>query len=71
MALHYRLLHSLLIGAAARYGDRLTSEHAVRLVQGFARGVEHNVGFLDHLKSLAGGAELRQTDGLALLLANP
>jgi lysine-N-methylase len=70
MALHYRVLHSLLIGAAARYGNDFSSTHAVQTVQRFARSVEHNVGFLDELKTLAAAPDFRNTDGLALLLAN-
>jgi lysine-N-methylase len=70
MAFHYRLLHSLLIGAAARYGDDFSCARAIRLVHHFARAVEHNLPFLEELKTLAGSPDFQNTDGLAVLLVN-
>ena len=70
LVLHYRLLHSLLIGAAARYGDSFSSAHAIHVVHAFGRTVEHNVKFIDALLEVAHSPELRQSDGLAVLLKN-
>jgi len=70
LALHYRFLHSLLIGAAARYRNFFSDAHAVRVVHAFARGVEHNVRFFAVLMQFARSAELQQTDGMAVLLRN-
>lgn len=70
LALHYRFLHSLLIGAAARYGSALSAAHAVRVVHTFARAVEHNVRFFDVLMEFARSPDLQQSDGLAVLLRN-
>jgi lysine-N-methylase len=70
MALHYRLLHSLLIGAAWRHGNGFSIAHAVQLVPSFARGVEHNIKFSDELMSFARSPELHNSDGLAVLLRN-
>jgi lysine-N-methylase len=70
LALHYRLLHSLLIGAAARHGEAFSMAHAVHVVPTFARAVEHNLKFADELMSLARSPELRNSDGLAVLLRN-
>jgi len=70
MALHYRLLHSLLIGAAARHRDAFSVALAVQVVPTFARGVEHNVKFGDELMSFARCPELQNSDGLAVLLMN-
>ena len=70
MVFHYRLLHSLLIGAAGRYGEDFSSTRAVQIAQRFARSVEHNVGFLEQLKALAGTPDFQHADGLAVLLAN-
>lgn len=70
LALHYRLLHSLLIGAAARHGKAFSLAHAVQVVPTFARGVEHNIKFVDELMSLARSPELQNSDGLAVLLRN-
>ena len=70
LALHYRLLHTLLIGAAARYRNSFSDANAVRVVHAFARGVEHNVRFFAVLLQFARSAELQQTDGMAVLLRN-
>jgi len=70
MAFHYRLLHSLLIGAAWRHGNAFSIAQAVQLVPTFARGVEHNVKFADELMSFASSPELQNSDGLAVLLRN-
>jgi len=70
LALHYRVLHSLLMGAAARRGRGFSSNDAVRVVHSFARGVEHHPAFCHELEKFAHAPELRQTDGMALLLRN-
>ena len=70
LVLHYRLLHSLLIGAAARYGDTFSSAHAVRVVHAFGRTIEHHVKFMDALLEFARSPDLQQSDGLAVLLKN-
>jgi lysine-N-methylase len=70
LAIHYRFLHSLLIGAAARYGSALSAAHAVRVVHAFARAVEHNARFFDVLMEFARSPDLQQSDGLAVLLRN-
>jgi lysine-N-methylase len=70
LVLHYRLLHSLLIGAAACHGSAFSAAHAIRVVHSFARAVEHNVRFFDELLSCARAPDLRHSDGLAVLLRN-
>jgi lysine-N-methylase len=70
LAIHYRLLHSLLIGAAARHGEVFSMVHAIQLVPAFARGVEHNVKFAEELLSFARSAQLQTSDALAVLLRN-
>ncbi len=68
MIFHYRFLHSLLIGAAARQREVLSSSDAVRIAQAFAKSVEHNLPFLDELKSCARSSDLQDTDSFAVLL---
>ena len=70
LALHYRLLHSLLIGAAWRHGKEFSISHAVQVVTTFARGVEHNIKFVAELMSFARAPELQNSDSLAVLLRN-
>ena len=70
LALHYRLLQSLLIGAAARHRHEFSLAHAVQLVPAFARAVEHNVKFADELMSLARSPQMQNSDSLAVLLRN-
>jgi lysine-N-methylase len=68
LALHYRLLHSLLIGAAWRHSEKFSISQAVQAVPTFVRGVEHNVKFFDELLSFARSPELQNSVGLAVLL---
>ena len=68
MAFHYRLLHSLLIGVAARYRESFSSTHAIEVARRFARGIEHHVSFLDELTEFVRSPELCGTDGLAVVL---
>ena len=70
LALHYRFLHSLLIGAAAKYRHSFSDAHAVRVVHAFARAVEHNVRYFDVLMQYARAPEIQQSDGMAVLLRN-
>jgi lysine-N-methylase len=70
LALHYRLLHSLLIGTAAGRGNAFCTADALQVVHAFARAVEHNVEFGAALVRFAQASELQQTDGLAVLLRN-
>lgn len=70
MTLHYRLLHSLLIGDAARIGAGFSMADAIRTVGAFARAIEHNVKYSDAIMSLVNSPELQSTDGLAALLRN-
>jgi lysine-N-methylase len=68
LALQYRFLHSLLIGAAAWYGEAFSPAHAIRVAHLFARAVEHNIPFFDELLTLARSPELHNMDAFAVLL---
>ena len=70
MAFHYCLLHSLLVGSAARHREKFTAARAVHVVQAFARAVEHNLRFEEEMRTLAASPGLRQTETLAALLRN-
>jgi lysine-N-methylase len=68
LSLHYRMVHTLLVGAAGSYGTSFGVEHALRVVRGFARAVEHNRDFGEQLLKYGGTAEPWQIDGMALVL---
>lgn len=68
MALHYRLLHSLLIGEATWHGSGFSAAHAIPVVYTFARAVEHNVNFFDEMLRLAQSPQLQTSDGMAMIL---
>lgn len=70
LALHYRFLHSLLIGAAAKHRNAFSDAHAVRVVHAFARAVEHNARYFAVLMQYASSPDLQQSDGMAVLLCN-
>ena len=68
LALQYRFLHSLLIGAAAWYGEAFSPAHAIRVAHSFARAVEHNIPYFDELLTFARAPELHNMDAFAVLL---
>ena len=68
LALQYRLLHSLLIGAAAWHGETFSTVHAIRVAYLFARAVEHNIPYFDELLTFAHSPELHNMDAFAVLL---
>jgi len=70
MIVHYRLLHSLLIGEAAWHGPDFSPAHAVQMVYTFARAMEHNVPFWDEAQRIAQLPELQTSDGMAMMLLN-
>jgi lysine-N-methylase len=70
LTMHYRLLHSLLVGAAGQAGADFSTAHAIRVVGAFARAVEHHARFLDVLIEVGRAPELQQSDGLAVVLRN-
>ena len=70
LTMHYRLLHSLLIGAAGQCGADFSTAHAIRVVGAFARAVEHNAKFLDTLIEVGRAPELQTSDGQAVVLRN-
>jgi lysine-N-methylase len=70
LIMHYRLLHSLLVGAAGQARTDFSTAHAIRVVGAFARAVEHNAKYLDVLIGVGRTPELEQSDGLAVVLRN-
>jgi lysine-N-methylase len=70
MAIHYRLLHSLLIGAAARMGEAFSADDAIQVTKAFSKEIEHNPVFLDGLKASIRSGQAFDTDTLAILLRN-
>lgn len=49
MAVHYAMLKVLLTGMAAHHKDKLGAEHALKLIQSFAKVVEHNNAYLKNV----------------------
>lgn len=70
VAFHYRFLHSLLIGAAARQGEAFSAGDAIKVSQAFAKEIEHNATFLEDLKVSIRSGEPLDANALALLLRN-
>ncbi|MFY9559815.1 MAG: hypothetical protein WAQ52_06245 [Terriglobales bacterium] len=65
MCVLYAVVKDLLIGMAGHYQEAFAEEHVVKLVQSFAKAVEHCPKFM-------GGTNLNlaSADGMALLLKN-
>lgn len=64
LAVHYSLIRSLLVGMAGYHKVGLGPDHAVKLVQSFAKAVEHN---LLYLKRVAGSLAENNMANLAVL----
>ncbi len=65
MCVLYAVIKGLLIGMAGHYREAFAEAHVIKLVQSFAKAVEHSPQFLG-----ASNLGLANADGMALLLKN-
>jgi lysine-N-methylase len=65
MCVFYAVIKGLLMGMAGHYREAFAEAHVIKLVQSFAKAVEHSPTSL-----LAGNLSLANADGMALLLKN-
>jgi lysine-N-methylase len=65
MCVLYATMKGLLIGIAGHYREAFAAPHVVKLVQSFAKSVEHSPTFQGSLSR-----NLASADGMALLLKN-
>jgi len=55
---------------AARHGDDFREDHVVKLVQSFAKGVEHRVGARDEMVQRIRNENLHRSEAIAMMLRN-
>jgi lysine-N-methylase len=65
MCVLYAVIKGLLIGMAGHYREAFAEAHVIKLIQSFAKAVEHSPKFL-----VASDLSLANADGMALLLKN-
>jgi lysine-N-methylase len=46
LVIHYALIRSLLVGMAAYHKQDFSTDHVVKLIQSFAKAIEHNLPYL-------------------------
>lgn len=70
MAIRYSLLRSLLVGMAGHYKENLGTDHVVKLVQSFAKAVEHNLPYLKRLAESLAQSNMANLAVMAFLIKN-
>jgi len=66
MCLEFSIIKGLLIGMAGHYRETFSTEHAVKLIQAFAKSVEHNSA----LRAVINWQGLAESNSMAALLKN-
>jgi lysine-N-methylase len=70
MISQYVSVRTLLIGMAGRYREAFGAEHAVKLIQSFAKAIEHYPTFLNVIVEFVRNCNLMNIQGVAALLAS-
>jgi lysine-N-methylase len=70
LALRFALVKGVLVGMAARHGAGFGEGHVVKLVQSFAKGVEHRAGNRADLVQRIRAERLHRSEALAMMLRN-
>lgn len=70
MIIHYSLIKLNLIGMAGYHKDDFCNEHIMKLIQSFAKTVEHNKVFLNHINNLLKKNNATSMAYMAILIKN-
>ena len=70
MALRFALIKGVLIGMAARYREDFREDHVVKLVQSFAKGVEHRFAARAEMVKRIRAEDLDRSEAIAMMLRN-
>ncbi len=70
LAVHYALVRTLLVGVAGCYESDFSAAHAVRVIQSYAKTVQHNLPYLDTLLRSLEDSRMTGMAVLAALLKN-
>jgi lysine-N-methylase len=68
LCFQYGLIKGLLIGMAGHYRSSFSPDHVVKLIQSFAKAVEHNASLLLRIENFFQTRGLNDTNGIAALL---
>jgi lysine-N-methylase len=66
--MQYVLVYGLLVGVAGDAREGFGEDHVVKVIQSFAKAVEHSPDFLREINSFVGRRGLGNPRGIAMLL---
>ncbi|VBB04943.1 Hypothetical protein LUCI_0149 [Lucifera butyrica] len=70
LVLHYSMIKSLLIGMAGYHRQDFSAGHVVKLIQTFAKAIEHNLPYLKQAVQFINASNMNNTGGMTVLLKN-
>ena len=70
LVIHYAMIRMLLIGMAAYYRQDFNEEHIIKLIQSFAKTVEHNTDYLKRIMQLLIDNNLNTMAYMAIMIKN-
>jgi lysine-N-methylase len=70
LVLHYSMIKTLLIGMAGYHQKDFNEKHVVKLIQTFAKAIEHNHPYLGRVVQFINASGMNNTGGMTVLLKN-
>lgn len=70
LAVRYSLLRTLLVGMSGYHKDALCPDHVVKLIQSFAKAIEHNPTYLSRVAESLAESDMASLAVLAFLIKN-
>jgi lysine-N-methylase len=70
MALRFALIKGVLIGMAGHYRDNLSPDHVVKLIQSFAKSIEHSAAARAEMVNCIQTQNLHKSEAIAMMLRN-
>ncbi|MFX3637023.1 MAG: lysine-N-methylase, partial [Candidatus Pristimantibacillus sp.] len=70
MILHYSLIKTLLIGHAGHHQKVFNIEQVTKLIQTFAKSIEHNLPFHKQAVQFIETCNMNNTGGMTVLIKN-
>ena len=70
MALRFAMIKGVLIGMAGHYREGFNSGHVVKLIQSFAKSIEHSAAARAEMVDYIQSRKLDSSEGIAMMLRN-
>jgi lysine-N-methylase len=70
LVLHYSMIKTLLIGMAGYHRKDFSTKHVVKLIQTFAKTIEHNLPYLKQAVQFINASNMNNTGGMTVLMKN-